>query len=630
VPLPAVTPITGASSASDWPVALVSMPFVSSRRPSIQLGLLKAIARQHGYPASSFHFGIDLAARLGQSRYEPFCQIRRHLTGDWLFSVEAFNGRAPDPAGKMISLLEVDAADHLDGLGTSSDLRALRNEVLPAWLDELVESEPWGDYRVVGFTTTFQQTVASLALAERLKARWPGLVVVFGGANCDGEMGRELARSATCVDYVVIGEADESFPALLDALRTGVDPLESVAGLACHRDGALRTTEAAPLTHALDDLPVPVYDDFFERAERFELLAHGERHTVRLPFESARGCWWGAKHHCTFCGLNGSTITYRSKSPARVKEELGELVQRYGTFRLDAVDNIINMQFFNELLPDIQADRADYELFYEIKANLKRDHVKRLRLAGVRRVQPGIESLSTPALKLMRKGISAIQNVNFLRWAEYYGVQPIWNVIWGFPTEDPSWPASQAALMPLLHHLRPPRTAGRIWLERFSPLFVDREAFPAQWIRPAVSYQYIYPSDVNLEKLAYMFDYELDNCLPDEAYADLSRATTEWMASWSSSPTPWMKFWSAPKSLRIEDARDLNNPGSYTFEQPLAAIYAACSDEPKTPERVRTELDLPESVTDVTSALQRFVDEGLMMCDDGRYLSLALPANPWR
>ena len=55
--------------------------------------------------------------------------------------------------------------------------------------------------------------------------------------------------------------------------------------------------------------------------------------------------------------------------------------------------------------------------------------------AGVTKIQPGIESLSSNVLRLMRKGVRAIQNVNLLRWAQYYDIDVAWNLLWGFPGE---------------------------------------------------------------------------------------------------------------------------------------------------------------------------------------------------
>src|SRR5690348_3555673 len=71
-------------------LALVSMPFVSCRSPSLQLGTLAPIAVAAGYPTRTFHFMLDFAALMGVDNYEVLCDFGRQPIGDWLFSVEAF------------------------------------------------------------------------------------------------------------------------------------------------------------------------------------------------------------------------------------------------------------------------------------------------------------------------------------------------------------------------------------------------------------------------------------------------------------------------------------------------------------------------------------------------------------
>ena len=81
------------------------------------------------------------------------------------------------------------------------------------------------------------------------------------------------------------------------------------------------------------------------------------RHQTWLPAQSARGCWWGERRHCTFCGLNGSTMAYRSKSPDRLRRELAELSARRGTLRFYFVDNILDRRYIEEFLPALHARR---------------------------------------------------------------------------------------------------------------------------------------------------------------------------------------------------------------------------------------------------------------------------------
>ena len=104
---------------------------------------------------------------------------------------------------------------------------------------------PGSEAAVVGFSSTFQQNAASFALARRLKQRHPHIVTVFGGANFDDEMGPELVRAVDCIDVAVIGEGDETFPRLLDALAAGTD-LDAVPGLARRLDGQVTVTPPVP------------------------------------------------------------------------------------------------------------------------------------------------------------------------------------------------------------------------------------------------------------------------------------------------------------------------------------------------------------------------------------------------
>jgi ribosomal peptide maturation radical SAM protein 1 len=609
-----------------WPVVLVSMPFMDIDRPSIQLGLLKAIVAGHGFPARTLHANLDLAVRIGAERYRALAGHRGRMLGDWLFSVEAFGAAAPDRDGRMLDEF-ADELPRLDGSPASvrDQLLAVRDRDVPAYLDGLVDGFDWAGVRVVGFTSTFQQNTPSFALARRLKARWPGIVTVFGGANFDGEMGVELVRTVDCVDIAVIGEGDTALPLLLDSLAAGTDP-DAVPGVARRVGERVVATPPVPPQVPLDDLPTPDYAEYFARAEALGLRRPAGHRRVWIPFESSRGCWWGAKHHCTFCGLNGSTMRFRAKSAGRVRAELAEQARRCRSFRFEAVDNILDMSYLTTLLPAIVADRADYEIFYEAKANLSRDQLRLLAQSGVNRLQPGLESLSSHVLRLMRKGVRAAQNVNLLRWAQYYGIRVEWNLLWGFPGEDPRDYAEQAAAMPHLAHLRPPSGAGRIWIERFSPLYTDQEAFPPRTRTPERSYRYVYPEAVDLDRVAYFFEYNLDGALPDTAYEDVRRAVDEWNGSWRTGRPPVLTYWSTPGFLQIYDGRREGGEGTYTFEGTLADIYLACTDRPTTAAAVRRKLGAVVSEGEVREVFDEFGRRGLMFLDGTLGVALALPA----
>ncbi|TCO62747.1 ribosomal peptide maturation radical SAM protein 1 [Actinocrispum wychmicini] len=587
-----------------WQTALVSMPFRQADRPSIQLGLLKAIGEARGFPIRTVHANLDFVRRIGMDRYAAIADQPRPLLGDWLFAVAAFGQDAPE-----------------ERLTDDEDLLRIREQDVPAYLDELVEGFPWHEFRVVGFSSSFQQNVASFALARRLKERYPDLVTVFGGANFDGEMGLELVRSIDCVDYAVIGEGDTAFPALLEAIEAGTDPT-LIPGV-YSRDGG---TPPAQPRDGLDDLPPPDYDEYFSRAAELGLPTND----VWLPFESARGCWWGAKHHCTFCGLNGSTMRFRAKSPSRVLAEFATQSRRYRTFRFEAVDNILDVRYLTEVFPVIATEHHDYQFFYELKANLTRAQVRTLARGGVVQVQPGIESLSSHVLRLMDKGVRAAQNVNLLRWARYYGIGVSWNILWGFPGETEYDYTAQAAAVPHLVHLQPPAGADRVWLERFSPMFSQPDKFPLGPRHPDRSYRMIYPSTVDISRVAYFYDHSPDNALPDSVYATLAKAVDEWAHAWQGATPPSLTYRTSPGYLEIYDARHPERTGTYTFRDTLADIYLACVDRPTTARAVHGKLQLRHPVEAVQEAFHQFADRGLMFLDGDLALSLALPRTPGR
>jgi ribosomal peptide maturation radical SAM protein 1 len=602
------------------------MPFMEVSRPSIQLGLLKAIGAAHGFPVRTLHANLDFAARIGTDYYGILAERRGGMVGDWLFSLEAFGAAAPDPDSRVLD----EFADDLRYLGEQPAERRerllhTRHRDIPAYLDALVDGFDWDGVRVVGFSSTFQQNTASFALARRLKERYPEIVTVFGGANFDGDMGLELVRTVDCIDFAVIGEGDSAFPGLLAALAAGTDP-GAVAGVA-RRDGdSVVAAAAAPPLRQLDDLPIPDYDEFFEHAERLGLIPPMALRRVWIPFETARGCWWGAKHHCTFCGLNGTAMQFRAKSPERALDELAHQARRYRSFLFESVDNILDLEYLTKLFPALIESGAAYEMFYEVKANLSRAQLRLMAQAGLSRLQPGLESLSSNVLRLMRKGVRACQNVNLLRWAHYYDIDVAWNVLWGFPGETDQDYVEQATAIPHLAHLQPPSDAGRIWMERFSPLFTDSDTFRTLFRRPERSYRYVYPETVDLDRVAYFFEYEMADALPDSAYDGVRKAVADWSQAWKAGKPPAHTFWSAPDFVQIYDGRREGHEGTYTFEGTLANIYLACSDRPISASAVREKLRLDLSAEAIHGVFGEFQQRGLMFLDGSLALTLALPA----
>src|SRR5262249_33304467 len=155
----------------------------------------------------------------------------------------------------------------------------------------------------------------------------------------------------------------------------------------------------------------------------------------------------------------------------------------------------------------LAASRIDIEFFWEIKANLTHDQVRILRDAGVKSVQPGIESLSDHVLKLMRKGTTAFRNIELLKWCKEYNVKPYWNFLYGFPGENTEDYDSTITLIDTIWHLDPPTGYGPVRIDRFSPYHNDPITFGLINLRPMAPFTYIYPFDSRrLADIAYYFE----------------------------------------------------------------------------------------------------------------------------
>jgi ribosomal peptide maturation radical SAM protein 1 len=586
---------------------------------------LAELARAAGWEADVVHANLEFAALVGRKRYEVLCAHRGTLLSEWLFAGAAFD--APS-----VSISDVTPRDEfeitsgalgLEPAAAEDWLQRVRRVLVPVYLETLFGGTDWGSYDVVAFTSTFQQNVASFALARLIKERRPDVFILFGGANFDGGMGPAYLEAVPFVDAAAIGEADRSFPALLRCLATGEDPA-AVPGIACRvESGRVQLGGETVPFDDLDQLPIPDYSDYFDRAERLGFFEDAQHTAVDLPFESARGCWWGAKHHCIFCGLNAQTMRFRSKAPARVVTEVLELSRRYHSLSLEAVDNIIDVGYLRTVLPELSNAGVDLDIFYETKSNVSPAGLGAMAAAGIRRIQPGIESLSTPLLAAMRKGTTGIRNVNFLKWCQHHGVRPSWNLLWGFPGETREHYEVQVRLMEDIVHLQPPDGEGRLWLERFSPMFTSPAEFGVRDVRPTASYTAVYPPEVDLSRAAYFFDYTMDGALPDEAFHDLKAMLARWRGLWRSPSRPSLRARNGPDFVEIAEARPGRREGTYLLTGTVAAVHRACQERPVAAHVVADALgESLETVDDVVASL---CERGLMWAEGDAAVTLAVP-----
>jgi ribosomal peptide maturation radical SAM protein 1 len=308
--------------------------------------------------------------------------------------------------------------------------------------------------------------------------------------------------------------------------------------------------------------------------------------------------------------------------------EMVALANKHHILDFNMVDNILDMTYLKTVLPAIRDSGTQFRFYFETKANLARDQVELLCDAGVDRIQPGIESLSTPILKLMNKGTTAIQNIQLLKWCAEYNIHVDWNILVGFPGEDAEAYTRMADIVPRLSHLSPPSRVLPVRIDRFSPYYVNSDVHGIVLRGPMKFYQFLYDTDpASLSELAYFFERADSVGIPEYAAA-LHERVLEWASRHNSPRRPALTFRRGPGFLVVMDKRDPRAEQEYVLDDAEGAIYLAI-DAATTARGVQTRL--PSAIRDeysedeISQFLDELVDQGLAFQEGNRYVSLAIP-----
>lgn len=527
------------------PIVLVSPPWRAPSEPCLALATLAPILRAQGNEVVVLHGALDY----------PDTEVDALFMASYAGHLFATATVEREGRAALLELLVERFRNDLNlgGMlvpGASLADLGRDEEAMRAWVEGQVEhaascletivSRVVGHSpEVVLMSATFEgQLVAARAIARAVKARC-GARVALGGAACFEDAAVTLVSLDEALDAVCFAEGEAVVWPLVQALRDGRVP-DDVPGVAWRRPDGEVGVGARPERRPLDESPIPDYDDYFAA------LATSRWRGVpaRLYFELSRGCWWGQKHLCTFCGLNAESLDFRDKSTARAVAEIEHLHGRYPLAnRLAAVDNILGMTYLREVMPRLEplaTSARPLRLFFEVKSNLRRDQLAALARAGVRHLQPGIESFDDDILALMKKGATGLGQIQFIKWCAELGVVPSYNLIVMNPGEETASYVRMLGLIDALDHLPSPENITTMWLERFSPYHGD----PARWgIRDVRARRHVaglYPDLAErapeaLERLAYVFDFDHERLAsPDHQAAVRSFALRvgRWQYDW--------------------------------------------------------------------------------------------------
>lgn len=224
-------------------------------------------------------------------------------------------------------------------------------------------------------------------LARYYKAM--GVTTIVGGQHFIGENIQDGLDNG--IDFVVVGEGEETIQELLTAISTGGE-LDQVAGIAFMRDGQMVLTPARPLITDFNKLPLPDFD--LVRYAKIKVY----------PINWIRGCGMD----CEFCTVKGKP---RPASVERVVEQIAMLVEAHKAQQFFIVDDLFGQRRKDtlrlcHLLAEYQhAIGTRLDLTVQIRLDKAKDAelLAAMREASINTVCIGFESPIPDELTAMNK-----------------------------------------------------------------------------------------------------------------------------------------------------------------------------------------------------------------------------------
>jgi radical SAM superfamily enzyme YgiQ (UPF0313 family) len=274
---------------------------------------------------------------------------------------------------------------------------------------------------VVGFYGGLTSTIPRLYQIARFYKDM-GIVTIAGGQHFVQDNIAEALNSG--IDYVVIGEAEETIKELLQVIE-GKQDISKVKGIAYMDNGEIIFTPRREPLIDFDKLPLP----------DFSLVRYAK---IRIyPVERIRGCGMD----CEFCTVKGKP---RCACPERLLESISLLVETRGAKRFFIVDDLFGQQRnetirFCNMLRDYQRSiNRRLIITVQIRLDKARDTelLSAMRQAGINAVAIGFESPIEEELEAMNKHVKSEEMLSLTKVFHKFGFWIHGMFIFGYPMEE--------------------------------------------------------------------------------------------------------------------------------------------------------------------------------------------------
>lgn len=288
---------------------------------------------------------------------------------------------------------------------------------------------------VVGLSAMTYEAGCMHEVAQGLRERMPAATIVAGGPH--PSVAADDVMKDESIDFVVRGEGEETFIALMDGLVAGKTDWTDVPGLNWRdAEGQVVAEADRPPPAVLDEMPFPAWDLIDH--SKYHLVPRGGviyAHKEFATMFSSRACPW----RCTYCH-NSYGKAFRDRSAEHVLAEIDLLVKDYGVKEIVFMDDIFNFKPQRAKAIARGLIERDYGLKLTFPNGFRGDILDEelvvlLKQAGMYRCMVAVESAVPRLQKVMKKNLKIEKVRKIVRFIADQGIMVHGAFMLGFPTE---------------------------------------------------------------------------------------------------------------------------------------------------------------------------------------------------
>lgn len=350
---------------------------------------------------------------------------------------------------------------------------------------KLMEKKP----EIIGFSCYIWNIETTLKLCSIIKEVKPEIQIVLGGPEVSFDAGIVL-QNHKYIDYIITGEGELPFKALLDALDNDLNALSKIDGLVYRKGNEIIENGKCKVIEDLNIIPFPYHYEIPDRI---------------IYYEASRGC----PFNCAYC-LSSTIKGIRYFSLERVKEELKYFIDR-DIKLVKFVDRTFNankkmaMEIWKFLIDNSKKTLFHFEIAGDL---LDEEEIELLKSApkGLFQFEIGVQTTNPEILKNINR-IMDFQKVknNVIGLMESGNIHCHLDLIAGLPGENmESFRRSFDMVMEIEPHVL---QLGFLKVLKGSPVYSQREKYGIRHLSFA-PYQVLCTKDMSVEEISKLLKLE--------------------------------------------------------------------------------------------------------------------------